>query len=119
LRPDDDYLGDILRAIDLIGTETRGLDRESFVARFGQGFSPFAAAVGFALIVVGEACAGLLKRRTDLPTRRPEVDWRGFVKLRHVVAHQYFRVRADLVWGVVQDELPLLERAVRAEVARE
>jgi uncharacterized protein with HEPN domain len=108
----------MLGAIELIADETRDVDRETFVTRFGQGFTPFAATVGFALIVIGEACAGLLKGGADLPSRRPEVDWRGFVKLRHVVAHQYFRVRADLVWGVIRDELPALEQVIRAELAR-
>lgn len=80
------------------------------------------ATMGFARILIGEACAGLPKdrdgRAADLAARHPESDRRGFVKLRHIVAHQHFRVQPDLVGGVVQDELPALARAVRAELAR-
>lgn len=115
-------LSDVLRGVELIMSQTRGLDADAFAERFGDGFSPFAATIGFALIVIGEACASLLEQDEEeadgLCLRQPQIDWRGFVKLRHLVAHQYFRRRADLVWGVVRDELPALARAVREELAR-
>jgi uncharacterized protein with HEPN domain len=113
---------DVLRAVDLIMSQTRGLDAAGFAERFGDGFSPFSATIGFALIVIGEACASLLEQDEEdaigLCLRRPHIDWRGFVKLRHLVAHQYFRLRADLVWGGFRDELPALARAVRKELTR-
>lgn len=122
MRPSVQRLEDLRQAIDLVAAQTGGLDQGEFATRYGDGLSPYAATIGFALIVIGEACAALLKDwgegAAEIAARHPEIDWKGFIKLRHIVAHQYFRVRPDLVWGVVQDELPALARAVRAELAR-
>jgi uncharacterized protein with HEPN domain len=38
--------------------------------------------------------------------------------MRHVLVHDYFRVNYDIVWGVVEAELPLLKNQL-LEIVRE
>ena len=42
----------------------------------------------------------------------PQVDWRGIVGFRNVIVHQYLGVTLDLVWEVVEKDLPLLKLQV-------
>jgi uncharacterized protein with HEPN domain len=41
-----------------------------------------------------------------------EVDWRGIVRFRNVVVHDYLGIDLDQVWDIVERDLPVLKRAV-------
>jgi uncharacterized protein with HEPN domain len=51
-------------------------------------------------------------RRVSQQTREahPEIPWGQIVGLRHRLVHEYFRINTDVVWDVVQDDLPGLVR---------
>ena len=38
----------------------------------------------------------------------PEIPWSEIVGMRNRIVHAYFDVRLDVLWNVVQDELPVL-----------
>jgi uncharacterized protein with HEPN domain len=44
--------------------------------------------------------------------RHPEVDWRGISGLRNVLVHGYFDVDIEIIWTIIQRDLPVLEGAV-------
>ena len=58
------------------------------------------------LQVLGEAAN---KLSSGLRSSHPEVPWPKILGMRHVLVHDYFRVDYDIVWGVVEAELPLLK----------
>lgn len=118
MRRAEELLTDLLNSVELVTDQCRGLDKPRFVAQFGQGLTPFAASVGAGMVVIGEACASLLKTDPDLASRQPGVGWQSLVSLRPIVAHQYFRLHADLCWDAVQDGLHALEHAVGFERTR-
>lgn len=66
------------------------------------------------LMTIGEACRHL---PAELLTRHPEVPWSDWIAMRHILAHQYFRVDRLVIWRVVQDELPRLTVAVHQMIA--
>ena len=68
-----------------------------------------------ALSELGEAVRTLPREMTE---RHSDVDWRGFVGLRDVVAHGYFGLRLELLWPIVRDEVPRLLASVEAELKR-
>ncbi len=39
----------------------------------------------------------------------PEIPWKTISALRHVLVHGYFLVDLDIVWGIVQRDLPVLK----------
>jgi uncharacterized protein with HEPN domain len=61
------------------------------------------------LEVIGEAVKGL---SADARARRPEIPWRQIAGMRDKIAHEYFGVNLELVWMVVEGDLPALQKAV-------
>ncbi len=61
------------------------------------------------LQIIGEAANSL---SGDLMNRYSEVPWAQIVAFRNFVVHEYFRVSLNLVWAIVQTNLPPLKAAV-------
>ena len=59
------------------------------------------------LLVLGEAARGL---SADFRKRHPEKVWAEAVGRRNVLIPRYFGVEMDLVWPVVEGDLPVLKR---------
>lgn len=54
----------------------------------------------------------------DLKAFRPEIDWRGVSAFRNVVVHDYLGIDEEMVWRVVERELPPLRQAVLSLLSR-
>jgi len=57
---------------------------------------------------------------SELRDANPDVPWVQVVGLRNIVAHEYFGLDLEIVWDVVQNEFPILERVaerIRADTA--
>jgi uncharacterized protein with HEPN domain len=104
---DKDALLDILEQIELIQQhgprDERALVEDVVVQ----------AATLHWLAIIGEAANRV---SDELRAAHPEVPWRGIVATRNVVAHGYDQVRLDIVWRVIQDDLPPLRAQVDAIV---
>ena len=100
MRHEASLLKDILAAIGKIEGITAATPEESF---FGD--EVLQAAVLHHLTVIGEAANRLPQEFKD---RHPDVPWHRIVGLRHRVVHDYFDVDLDLVWTIVETELPQL-----------
>jgi uncharacterized protein with HEPN domain len=61
------------------------------------------------LQIIGEAASSL---SSDLMNRYSSVPWAQIVAFRNVVVHEYFRVSLNLVWAIVQNNLPPLKVTV-------
>jgi len=57
------------------------------------------------LEIVGEAVKGL---DADTRNRAPNIPWRRIAGMRDVLIHSYFGVDLEIVWRVVEVEVPLL-----------
>ena len=61
------------------------------------------------LLILGEAVAALSdsfkKEHSDIP-------WSKIVGMRNVLIHNYFGIDLDVVWSVVENDLPELQRYV-------
>ena len=53
--------------------------------------------------IIGEAARKVSKQTRDA---HPEVPWTQIVGMRHRLVHEYFRIRLDRVWEVVQQDIP-------------
>ena len=102
------YLEDILEAIDKIRTYTVGMSAGTFAAD-----SKTLDAVLRNLEVIGEA----VKRVPDeVRSQHQQVEWKKIAGLRDILIHQYFGIDAEIIWDVVQNKLPELERQIRDAV---
>ena len=59
--------------------------------------------------VMGEA-AGKLPEHVR--SAAPEVPWEAIIGMRHRIAHAYFGIDPDILWDVVDHEVPILIQAL-------
>lgn len=66
------------------------------------------------LIAIGECIKGIDKitEKNFLPLY-PEVDWKGAMGIRDIIAHHYFELDAEIVFQVVKNEFPSLLVTIR------
>jgi len=58
------------------------------------------------LIIIGEAA---FKMPPEVRAKYPDIHWKQIVGMRHILVHDYFEVDVDIVWQVVEHDLPALE----------
>jgi uncharacterized protein with HEPN domain len=63
------------------------------------------------LQIIGEAARALPQ---DTRERAPDVPWLEIVGMRHILVHDYFRIDTEIVWDVVERDLPRLKRSLQA-----
>ncbi len=66
------------------------------------------------LEVIGQAVKNL---SDGCKAHQPEIPWKQIAGLRDKVIHDYFGVNLEIVWGVVERELPKLQRAINELLA--
>ncbi|MCB9282640.1 MAG: DUF86 domain-containing protein [Lewinellaceae bacterium] len=61
------------------------------------------------LQVVGESCRNVT---FELREKNPEIPWKQIVGLRVIVIHEYFGVDENVIWEIIQNDLPSFKRQV-------
>ena len=66
------------------------------------------------LIAIGESIKGIDKL-TDkqLFPRYPEIDWKGAMGIRDIIAHHYFDLDGEIVFNVVKENLPEMLECIK------
>jgi len=95
-------LADIQAAIDAI---------RSHLARGGLSDGLVFDAVRIRLLEIGEAVKALPAGLLD---SQPGIPWRQIARMRDHLAHRYFDTAHAILQATVDEDLPCLERAVRA-----
>jgi uncharacterized protein with HEPN domain len=96
---------DMLSAIHKVGIYTTGLTKELF-----QQDEKTVDAVVRNLEVVGEAARQMPE---DFISRFPNVPWRQIAGLRNRIVHDYFGLDLEIIWQVIQHDLPQLEMQLK------
>jgi uncharacterized protein with HEPN domain len=116
VRHANDLVADIQRHGRLVLDLASDLDEAAFVQRFGDGITPFAAAISFALIAIGEACRQLAgsgdvtgASTASIVAAHPEIDWRGWIGLRNVLTHGYHRRDPPVIWRAIGELQALVQ----------
>lgn len=63
------------------------------------------------LEIIGQAVKNL---SDNTKSRQPAIPWRQIAGMRDKVIHDYFGVNLEIVWAVVQKDLPALRAAIEA-----
>jgi uncharacterized protein with HEPN domain len=93
-----------LDAIEIIGSHIEGFDIGSFqIDRKTQD------AVVRQLEIIGEAAANLTP---ELRKGNPHAAWQSAAAARNRLIHGYFDVDPDVVWDIVENDLPPLKTQV-------
>ncbi|MEL6223278.1 MAG: DUF86 domain-containing protein [Cyanobacteria bacterium J06626_14] len=97
---DQQSILDIWNAAQEILSFTEGMDQASLTAdRRTQ------AAVLYEIVIIGEATNRLSE---NYRAHHPTVPWKKIIGMRNILAHQYEKVDADVVWNVVHQDIPEL-----------
>jgi len=104
-------LTDIIEAVELIRGELAGMTLQSLESDKRKRWL-----VERGIEIISEASRHLSE---DLKARHPEIPWSKVTGIGNVLRHEYERVAYDVLWRVVRDNLPPLEKACREELARE
>ena len=60
--------------------------------------------------VIGEAARGL---SDNLKKKNHHIDWKKIIGMRNVLVHDYLGIELDIVWNIVQNDLPQFKKAVQ------
>jgi uncharacterized protein with HEPN domain len=99
----------IIEAADNISRYTAGKTYEDMVAD-----DMMCYAVVYNILAIGEAAYHLTKA---FQREHPETEWDGIMRMRNVLAHDYYKLKLQTVWEVVQHDLPPLREQVARYIA--
>lgn len=99
-------LGHILESISIIHDTLGDLEYDAFVESVST-----QDAVIRRLEIIGEAVKGIPE---SFRSEHPEIEWKKIAGMRDVLVHEYFSVDIELIWRVIKDELPNLEKSIRS-----
>jgi uncharacterized protein with HEPN domain len=99
------YIEDIKAACERVSRFTRGMSISGFI----QDDLTYHATLRN-LEIIGEAAKNISE---ELKSKYPQVKWRKIAGFRDIVAHEYFGVSDEIVWDVIQNEIPLLTRQIQ------
>lgn len=105
----NDYLRHILDETQYLLKTSSGLTRQEFLQN-----ETFRRAFVRSLEIIGEATKNL---SSELRSQYSAVAWRPMAGMRDRLIHGYFGVDYEIVWDVVCNEIPMLDRAIREILA--
>lgn len=105
-RPVDLLIEDILEAVEKVERYAEGMTQEAF-----ENDDKTSDAVVRNLEIIGEAANRL---PDDFKAKHPDIEWAKIVGLRHRIVHEYFGVDLDIIWHILQNDLPLFKRMLSA-----
>ncbi len=61
------------------------------------------------LQIIGEAARSLSE---PFRNQHPEIPWSEIIGTRNILVHHYFGIDKDLVWSVIENDLPALKASI-------
>lgn len=104
-RIEDEYIQDILKAINSIFEYTKNVTYEEFVKDKMR-----AEAIILNIAIIGES-AGRLSKETQ--QKYPEIPFPAIVSMRNRLIHGYYEIDYYRVWLVIKDDLPILKKQLK------
>ena len=103
------YLEDILEAT----RKTRRYARGMSVEKLAKDAKTLDAVIRN-LEVIGEAVKNVPE---EIRSKHSDVDWKKIAGLRDILIHQYFGIDIEIIWDIIQNKLPILEKKVKQMLA--
>lgn len=100
MRSDRERFLDILEAIEKIerhiGRGKHAFEKDEF----------FQVWVIHQLQIIGEAASRMPENTQE---HYPEIPWGKMIGMRHILVHGYFEIDLEIVWSVIEKDLPSLK----------
>ena len=62
------------------------------------------------LEIIGEAANNVTKHFQNIYN---EIEWRTIIGLRNLLVHEYFGIDEEIVWGIIKEDIPKLQKEVK------
>jgi len=105
MRSDLERLHDVIEAIERIEKYTTENKPRFFSDELIQTW------VLHHLQILGEAIARVSSQLTG---QHPEIPWRHIIGMRNILVHDYFGIDVEVLWNVVENDLPKLKKNIEA-----
>ena len=92
------YVQDMIEFGERVMSYTVGMDREAFIADVRT-----YDAVMRNIELIGEAATHMPEH---IRIAHPEIEWRSIIAARNQVAHGYMGLDDDVIWDIVQTDVP-------------
>ena len=99
------YVTDMIEFGEKILSYTKGMDQLTFVAD-GRTYD----ATLRNLELIGEAATNI---PSYIRSAHPEIKWRQIIGVRNRLTHGYLGIDDDIVWDIIQTDVPVLLPALR------
>jgi uncharacterized protein with HEPN domain len=99
------YIWHILDEIEYLLSLRDSLTLEELTTRKGTEH-----AVTRALEIIGEATKNIPEQ---FKKQHPDIPWREMAGMRDRIIHGYFTIDYEVIWHVIQEDIPLLEPQIR------
>ena len=106
---DKGRLQHILSSIERVQEFTKGMSKEELVND-----TLHLHATVYNVQIVGEAVYKLTKEFKKSHTETP---WRMIEKMRHILVHDYYQINLDILWIVINEDLPVLEEQIKKYIS--
>jgi uncharacterized protein with HEPN domain len=99
------YLEDIQSSCGKILHYTDGMNMEDFL----HDDRTYDAVVRN-LEIIGEAAKNL---NEEFRKKNPQIEWRALMSFRNIMAHEYFGIKDEILWDVIQNKIPTLANNIQ------
>ncbi len=103
------FIYHILESIEKIENYTKGLTYERFEKN-----SMVKDAVLRNLEIIGEASKNIPE---EIRYRYSDIPWSEMARLRDRIIHKYFSVDYEIIWDIINNELPVLKRKLKLVIS--
>ncbi|OZB70456.1 DUF86 domain-containing protein [Thiomonas sp. 13-64-67] len=104
-----DYIAHILEAIERIAEYTAGMDEDGFLRN-----KLVQDAAIRNIEVIGEAARNIEKASPGFVAKHHSIPWDAMIAMRNRISHGYMTINFSLVWKTICNDLPALEKPIRA-----
>ena len=101
----NDYINDILMSINEIIEFTKGMNFEQLKAD-----KKTLNAIIRSIEVIGEATKNI---PTLIRKRHPSIPWKKMAGMRDKLIHEYFGVDIEILWRVIQEDIPSIKPVIK------
>lgn len=105
----ESLLKKILQTVERILANSEAITSPSFYLLTSSGMERLESTC-MLLIAIGEGVKGVDKlTEKKLLSHYPEMDWKGVMGMRDIIAHHYFDLDAEIVYDMIKNDLPKLK----------
>ncbi len=105
------FINHILESIANIENFSKGITKDELPKSVLKQY-----AIVRAIEIIGEAVKNIPK---DFTSKYSEIPWKKIAGMRDKIIHQYFDIDFNLVWLVLEDDLPDLKKKIKRILEKE